>query len=301
MIDRTHDLPVTRQCKILSLARSTAYYEPVPTSAEDLALMRRIDELHLEHPFAGSRMLRDLLRSEGYRVGRKHVRTLMKKMGIEALYRKPNTSKRHAAHRIYPYLLSDLTIDRPNHVWATDITYIPMRRGFIYLVAVLDWATRRVLSWRVSNTLTTDFCLDAVREAIARYGCPEIFNTDQGCQFTSGEFTGLLKEQAFRSAWTEKGAGATTSSSSACGKASSMKKFTCEPMTRFSRRRRTWEGILISTTVGDRINRLTDRRRIRFTSTTCRRKKSRHDQCKAPLIQADLLSKQTGPPLLQHP
>ena len=205
MIDRTHDLPVTRQCQILSLARSTAYYEPVPTSAEDLALMRRIDELHLEHPFAGSRMLRDLLRSEGYRVGRKHVRTLMQKMGIEALYRKPSTSKRHAAHRIYPYLLSDLTIDRPNHVWATDITYIPMRRGFIYLVAVLDWATRRVLSWRVSNTLTTDFCLDAVREAIARHGCPEIFNTDQGCQFTSGEFTGLLKEHGIQISMDGKG------------------------------------------------------------------------------------------------
>jgi len=205
MIDRTHDLPVTRQCQILSLARSTAYYEPVPTSSEDLALMRRIDELHLEHPFAGSRMLRDLLRQKGHRVGRKHVRTLMNKMGIEALYRKPNTSKRHAAHRIYPYLLRDLKIDRPNQVWATDITYIPMRRGFVYLVAVMDWATRRVLSWRVSNTLTTDFCLDAVREAIARYGCPEIFNTDQGCQFTSSDFTGLLKEHGIRISMDGKG------------------------------------------------------------------------------------------------
>jgi len=205
MIDRTHDLPVTRQCQILELARSTAYYEAVPTSAEDLALMRRIDELHLAHPFAGSRMLRDLLRQEGREVGRKHVRTLMKKMGIEALYQKPNTSKRHPAHRIYPYLLRDLTIDRPNQVWATDITYIPMRRGFVYLVAVMDWATRRVLSWRVSNTLTTDFCLDAVREAIARYGCPEIFNTDQGSQFTSGEFTGLLKEHGIRISMDGKG------------------------------------------------------------------------------------------------
>jgi putative transposase len=194
MIDRNHDLPVTRQCRILELARSTAYYTPQPTSPEDLALMRRIDELHLEYPFAGARMLRDMLRREDHRIGRKHVGTLMKKMGIEALYRKPNLSRRHSAHPIYPYLLRNLVIDRPNRVWATDITYIPMRRGFVYLVAILDWYSRRVLSWRVSNTMTTDFCLDAVREAIARHGRPEIFNTDQGSQFTSSEFTGLLKE-----------------------------------------------------------------------------------------------------------
>ena len=161
MIDRTHDLSVVRQCQILKLARSTAYYTPQPTSDSDLQLMRRIDELHLEYPFAGSRMLRDMLRREGRQIGRKHVRTWMKKMGIEALYRKPNTSQHHAAHPIYPYLLRNLKIDRSNQVWATDITYIPMRRGFIYLVAVLDWHSRRVLSWRVSNMLTTDFCLDA--------------------------------------------------------------------------------------------------------------------------------------------
>lgn len=205
MIDRTHELPVTRQCQILELARSTAYYEPVPISPEDLALMRRIDELHLEHPFAGSRMLRDMLKREGHPIGRKHVRTLMDKMGIEALYRKPNTSKRHASHPIYPCLLRNLTIDRPNQVWATDITYIPMRRGFVYLAAVMDWATRRVLSWRLSNTLTTDFCLDAVREAIARHGCPGIFNTDQGSQFTSLEFTGLLKEHGIQISMDGKG------------------------------------------------------------------------------------------------
>jgi putative transposase len=196
MIDRTHDLPVARQCRILKLSRSTAYYAPRPTSLADLALMRRIDELHLEYPFAGSRMLRDMLRREGQAVGRKHVGTLMKKMGIEALYRKPNTSRRHDAHPIYPYLLRHLVIDRPNQVWAMDITYIPMRRGFVYLAAVLDWHSRRVLAWRVSNTLTTDFCLDAVREAIARHGTPEIFNTDQGSQFTSSDFTDLLKAHA---------------------------------------------------------------------------------------------------------
>jgi putative transposase len=205
MIDRTHDLPVTRQCQILELARSTAYYAPQPTSSADLALMRRIDELHLEYPFAGSRMLRDMLRSDGRQIGRKHVRTLMKTMGIEALYRKPNTSRRHAAHPVYPYLLRERKIDRSNQVWATDITYIPMRRGFVYLVAILDWYSRRVLSWRVSNTMTTDFCLDALREAIVRYGRPEIFNTDQGSQFTSSEFTGLLKEYGIQISMDGKG------------------------------------------------------------------------------------------------
>ena len=205
MIDRNHDLPVTRQCRILELARSTAYYVPQPTSPEDLALMRRIDELHLEYPFAGARMLRDLLRREGRRIGRKHVGTLMKQMGIEALYRKPNLSKRHSAHPIYPYLLRNLVIDRPNQVWATDITYIPMRRGFVYLVAILDWYSRRVLSWRVSNTMTTDFCLDAVREAITRHGRPEIFNTDQGSQFTSSAFTRLLKDAGIQISMDGKG------------------------------------------------------------------------------------------------
>jgi len=194
MIDRSHELPVTRQCRLLKLARSTVYYEPRPISPEDLALMRRIDELHLEYPFAGGRMLRDMLRREGHAVGRGRVRRLMKRMAIEALYRRPNTSRKHGAHAIYPYLLRNLAIDRPNQVWATDITYIPMRRGFVYLAAVMDWYSRRVLAWRISNTLTADFCLDAVREAIACHGRPEIFNTDQGSQFTGAEFTGLLKE-----------------------------------------------------------------------------------------------------------
>jgi putative transposase len=194
MIDRSHDLPVVRQCQILSLARSSAYYRPQEASEADLALMRRIDELHLAHPFAGSRMLRDLLRQDGHQIGRKHVTTLMKRMGIEALYKKPNTSKRHPAHAVYPYLLRNIEINRPNHVFAADITYIPMKRGFVYLFAVMDWASRRVLSWRLSNTLTTDFCLEAVEEAIHCYGKPEIFNTDQGSQFTSMEFTQLLKD-----------------------------------------------------------------------------------------------------------
>jgi putative transposase len=198
MIDRTHNLPVVRQCQLLQLARSTAYYQAIPVSAAALALMRRIDELHLQYPFAGARMLRDVLRREGHGVGRRHVATLMRRMGITAVYRKPRTSQRHPAHRVYPYLLRHAEITRPNHVWAADITYIPMNRGFLYLFAILDWASRRVLAWRLSNTLTTDFCLEAVREAVTQYGRPEIFNTDQGCQFTSQEFTGLLKDQGIQ-------------------------------------------------------------------------------------------------------
>ena len=194
MIDRNHDLPVTRQAELVGLPRSTVYYLPAPVSAADLTLMRRIDELHLEHPYAGARMLRDMLKREGINVGRKHVRTLMWRMGIEALYRKPNTSRRHPGHKIYPYLLRGLAITRPDHAWAMDISYIPMAKGFVYLAAVVDWATRRVLAHRVSITMEADFCIAAVEEAIAKYGKPEIFNTDQGSQFTSEAFTGLLKQ-----------------------------------------------------------------------------------------------------------
>ena len=205
MIDRDHRLPISRQCQVLGLPRSTAYYQPVPESAEELDLMRRIDELHLEIPSAGSRTLRTFLRKDGHRLGRQRVRRLMRKMGLEALYRKPNLSRRHAAHPIYPYLLRHLRIDRPNHVWATDITYIPMRQGFVYLVAIMDWYSRRVLAWRLSNTLSTDFCVEALEEAITRYGAPEIFNTDQGSQFTSAEFTDVLKTHAIRISMDGKG------------------------------------------------------------------------------------------------
>ena len=205
MIDRTSKLSIKRQCALLKMPRSTAYYRPVEVSEAEHELMRRIDKLHLQYPFAGSRMLRDLLKPDGYKVGRRHVRTLMKKMGIDALYRKPNTSRRHARNRIYPYLLRNLPIVRPNQVWASDITYIPMRRGCLYLVAILDWYSRRVLSWRLSNTLTTDFCIEVVEEAIERYGVPEIFNTDQGSQFTSSEFTGLLKANGIRISMDGKG------------------------------------------------------------------------------------------------
>jgi putative transposase len=192
MIDRTHGLPVTQQAKVLGISRGSVYYLPRPVPAADLAIMRRIDELHLEFPFAGSRMLRDLLNEEGIRIGRCHVATLMKRMGVEALYRKPNTSKPAPGHRIYPYLLRGMTIDRPNQVWAMDITYIPMARGFVYLAAVVDWFSRRVLAWRLSITMEAAFCVEALEEALAGYGRPEIFNTDQGAQFTSLAFTEVL-------------------------------------------------------------------------------------------------------------
>ena len=206
MIDRSHDLPLTRQAKVLKLSRSSLYYQPRPVSAEDLAIMRRIDELHLQHPFAGSRMLRDLLRGEGVQIGRQRVITMMRRMEIEAIYRRPNTSKPAPGHRIYPYLLRDLAVDRPNQAWAMDITYIPMARGFVYLAAVIDWHTRRVLSWRLSITMEADFCIEAVEEALAKHGRPEIFNTDQGSQFTSAAFTGLLHDNAIQISMDGRGA-----------------------------------------------------------------------------------------------
>jgi len=205
MIDRTHPLPITRQAEALGMARSTVYALPTPVSDRDLDLMKRIDRLHLEMPYAGSRMLRDLLNQDGIEVGRKHVATLMKRMGIEALYRKPKTTKKHPQHRVYPYLLRGLSIDRPNQVFAMDITYIPMARGFVYLVAVLDWYSRKVLSWRVSITMDVYFCLEALQEAINVHGVPEIVNTDQGSQFTSQAFTGLLKKHGIRISMDGKG------------------------------------------------------------------------------------------------
>lgn len=198
MIDASHDLPICRQAELLGVSRSNVYYLPRPASEADLAVMRRIDELHLNYPFAGARMLRDMLNREGIQIGRKHVSTLMGKMGIAAIYRKRNTSAPHPKHPVYPYLLKNLAIDRPNHVWATDITYIPMKRGFVYLVAILDWATRKVLAHRVSISMNADFCVEALEEAIARYGAPEIFNTDQGSQFTSADFTRVLTDNGIR-------------------------------------------------------------------------------------------------------
>ena len=191
---------------MLKLGRSSLYYRPCGVSAGDLVIMRRIDALHLEHPFAGSRMLRDLLRGEDFEIGREAVRTMMKRMGIEAIYRRPNTSKPAPGHRIYPYLLRRLGVERPNQVWAMDITYIPMARGFVYLAAVVDWYTRRVLAWRLSITMDTTFCIEAVEDALASYGKPDIFNTDQGSQFTSDAFTGLLAKHEIAISMDGKGA-----------------------------------------------------------------------------------------------
>ena len=206
MIDREHDLPITKQAEALNISRSSVYYLPRPVSVADLTIMRRIDELHLEFPFAGSRMLRGLLAAEGCKLGRRHVKTLMKRMGIEALYRRPRTTKPEPGHKIHPYLLRGMTITRPNQVWAMDITYIPMARGFVYLAVVLDWATRRVLSWRLSITMEAAFCVATLEDALARHGKPDIFNTDQGSQFTGSAFTGVLIENGIAISMDGKGA-----------------------------------------------------------------------------------------------
>ena len=187
-------LSLSQQCQVLAISRSSFYYAPKGESAETLALMRRIDELFLKYQFYGSRQIVRQLRREGIRIGRHRVRRLMRLMGLEAIYQAPRTSDPHPAHRIYPYLLKRMKIDRPNQVWCADITYIPVQRGFLYLVAIMDWATRHVLAWRLSNTMDASFCVEALNEALSKYGNPEIFNTDQGSQFTSFEFTGVLKD-----------------------------------------------------------------------------------------------------------
>ena len=191
-------LPIVTQCRLLKIARSTLYYRPAPVSPDDLAVMRRMDELYLACPFYGSRRMAEVLRREGLVANRKRVRRLMRVMGLEAIYQKPNTSRKHPGHKVYPYLLRGLTIDRPNQVWCADITYIPMAKGFVYLVAVMDWFSRRVLSWRLSITLDTAFCIEALQEAMDRHGPPEIFNTDQGVQFTSADFRGELEGRGVR-------------------------------------------------------------------------------------------------------
>jgi putative transposase len=198
MIAREHRLSLSRQSKILELSRSSLYYKAVPVNPRALEIMKLIDKIHLKYPFYGSRSIRDELKDQGYEIGRGHVSTLMKKMGIEAIYRKPRLSKPHPGHKIYPYLLRGVEITRANQVWATDITYIPMAKGFCYLVAIMDWASRRVLAWRLSNTLDVSFCTEALEEAIMKHGIPEIFNSDQGSQFTSEAFTGILNANGIR-------------------------------------------------------------------------------------------------------
>ena len=206
MIDRQHDLPITKQAEVLRISRGSVYFLPRPVPAADLAIMRRLDRLHLEFPFAGSRMLRGLLAAEGCKIGRRHVKTLMRRMGIEALYRRPRTTKPEPGHKIYPYLLRGVEITQPNQVWAMDITYIPMERGFVYLAVVLDWFSRRVLSWSVSITMEASFCVETLENALARHGKPDIFNTDQGSQFTGAAFTGVLIKNGIAISMDGKGA-----------------------------------------------------------------------------------------------
>jgi putative transposase len=206
MIDRGHDLSITKQAEVLKISRGSVYYLPRPVSSADLAIMRHLDRLHLEYPFAGSRMLRGLLALQGCKIGRRHVKTLMRRMGIEALYRRPRTTKPEPGHKIHPYLLRGLAIERANHVWAMDITYIPMARGFVYLAVVLDWFSRRVLSWRISITMEAAFCVETLEDAMARHGKPEIFNTDQGSQFTGAAFTGVLASNGIAISMDGKGA-----------------------------------------------------------------------------------------------
>ncbi len=204
-IHTEHALPKTRRCELLDIARSSAYYHPEPVSEADLALMRLIDEIHLELPFYGTRRMRDELEERGHKVNRKRVQRLMRLMGLRALYPRRRTSQPGKGHKIYPYLLRGLSIERANQVWATDISFIPMAKGFMYLVAIMDWHSRRVLSWRVSNTMDTDFCIEALEEALQRFGAPEIFNTDQGAQFTSEAFTDVLKDHGIKISMDGKG------------------------------------------------------------------------------------------------
>jgi putative transposase len=206
MIDREHDLPIVRQAEAVNISRGSVYYLPQPVPDADLAIMWRLDRLHLAYPFAGSRMLRGLLAAEGCKIGRRHVKTLMQRMGIEALYRRPRTTKPGSGHKIYPYLLRGVEITRPNQVWAMDITYIPMARGFVYLAVVLDWFSRRVLAWRLSITMDAGFCVETLEDALMRHGRPDIFNTDQGSQFTGAAFTGALAKNGITISMDGKGA-----------------------------------------------------------------------------------------------
>ncbi len=259
MIDATHPLPIARQAQLLELSRSSVYYQPQPTSDADLALMRRIDELHLEHPFAGSRMLRDLLRREGFEVGRKHVTTLMRRMGIEALYQRPRTSGRDREHPVFPYLLRGMTHRAAESGLGDGHDVHSDARGFVYLAAVVDWASRRVLAFRVSISMAADAAVRRSEEAIARYGCREIMNTDQGSQFTATDFIDVLASTTSASAWTARAAGATTCSSSGCGKRSSTSTSICTPTRAFPRRARR-SRLTSSSTIARRPHSRIDRR-----------------------------------------
>ena len=235
MIDPEHDLPIKRQAEVLEISRSTVYYQARPVSQSDLWLMRQIDELHLNYPFADSRMLCDLLGQQGLAVGRRHIRSLMRRMAIEAIYCRPNTSKPGPGHRIYPYLLRSLAITRPNQAWAMDITYIPMARGFVYLAAVVDWFSRRVLAWKLSITMETSFCIEALEEALSRDENRRSSTPIRVASLPARPSPGGSKKKGSRSAWMARAAGAITSSSNVSGSPSSTRRSTCTPTPRFRR------------------------------------------------------------------
>ena len=265
MIDREHDLSITKQAEVLRISRGSVYYLRARSGrrSRDHAASRPAAS---GVPFAGSRMLRGLLAADGCKIGRRHVKTLMRRMGIEALYRRPRTTTPEPGHKIYPYLLRGMAITLPNQVWAMDITYIPMARGFVYLAVVLDWATRRVLSWRLSITMEAAFCVETLEDALARHGKPDIFNTDQGSQFTGQAFTGVLACNDIAISMDGKGAGATTSLSSGCGAASNTRRCICGPMKASARRATRSADISISTIAADRIRALTTPHQIKPTS-----------------------------------
>ena len=266
MIDPKHsELSLVQQCRLVSMARSTYYYEGLGESELNLELMRRIDEQFLETPFYGSRQMARWLRRQGYTVGRKRVQRLMRKMGLEALYQRPRTTVPHPEHKIYPYLLRNCEVVRANEVWCSDITYIPLRRGFLYLVAIQDWASRKVLAWRLSNTMDPGFCVEALKEALARYSPPEIFNTDQGSQFTSLEFTQTLKDAVVKISMDGKGCWMDNISSNASGARSSTSASTCTTSRPAPRPGPVLAGGWTFTIRGDRTRRSTIARPMRRT------------------------------------
>jgi len=269
MIDREHDLPITKQAEVLKISRGSVYYLPRPVSSADLAIMQRLDRLHLEFPFAGSRMLRGLLAAEGSKIGRRHVKTLMRRMGIEALYRRPRTTKPEPGHKIYPYLLRGMEITRPNQVWAMDITYIPMARGFVYLAVVLDWATRRVLSWRLSITMEAAFCVETLEDALARHGKPEIFNTDQGSQFTGAAFTSALASNGIAISMDGKGAWRDYVFVERLWRSVNTRRYICGPTKALAKRGTRSAVTSTSIIAAVHIRALTATHRIKPTSTRC--------------------------------
>jgi putative transposase len=294
MINREHDLPITKQAEILKVSRGSVYYLPRPVSSADLEIMQRLDRLHLEFPFAGSRMLRGLLALQGCKIGRRHVKTLMQRMGIEALYRRPRTTKPEPGHKIYPYLLRGMENVRPNQVWAMDITYIPMASGFVYLAVVLDWATRRVLSWRLSITMEAAFCVETLEDALARHGRPEIFNTDQGAQFTGTAFTDLLASHDIALSMDGKGAWRDNVFVERLWRSVKYERSICAPTKLSPRHEIRSAGILTFITDDDRIRASTTAPRIKPTSIFLRSAR-RPNPGRGSLIDAEFLFRQPGP------